>query len=531
MKKISYLFLTLAMVITAGMMLTSCSEEDNPSATSEAEVKARLLGTWYSQYDATGTINDKTYKSVVEVYQFPEILSESGIGIWNRFFFAEAGDEKPFADLGGGSGATGVFSYTVNSNGMVGLKLEHLDLATLDQSYYAPTERSLQLSSGKLLATGVSGTPISLSLANDTKEAELEGWRLYLNGGSDGGGEVAVGHPFSESVVGEIVGSDGQAYAVADKDRLPEGVSAVAMVAYRSETRGLAIQLVSEVPEQKTWDEAKNYVKDLAPVPGAQWFIPSRTDWHDMLFACDNKAVDTTSGIGNAFEFYHKMIQTGIYKFQFVFKCWLNEGPEALPTVVGLGDVLGVASFESAANPTYSCIACLMFLEGHPLSKSAVGEIVGSDGLAYAVADKDYVPYGVSAAAMVAHKDDTSGLAIALTDEPEDMDWSTANGPGGAAAHTPAVAGQTWKLPSLDEFRQMFISNGGDALQSWVLNRNLTLAGGTPLKESLQDNAGYWMSSEWEGDVASHMRHYDSRVGYNRVSKDIVSSVRACFAF
>ena len=71
MKKISYLFLSLAMVIAGGIMLTSCSKEDNPSATSEAEVKARLLGTWYSQYDATGTINDKTYKSVVEVYQFP----------------------------------------------------------------------------------------------------------------------------------------------------------------------------------------------------------------------------------------------------------------------------------------------------------------------------------------------------------------------------------------------------------------------------------------------------------------------------
>ncbi|MBP5339921.1 MAG: hypothetical protein J6Z14_11590 [Prevotella sp.] len=42
----------------------------------------------------------------------------------------------------------------------------------------------------------------------------------------------ATGHPLSASEVGEIVCSDGLAYAAADKDNLPTGVTAVAIVAY-----------------------------------------------------------------------------------------------------------------------------------------------------------------------------------------------------------------------------------------------------------------------------------------------------------
>ena len=43
---------------------------------------------------------------------------------------------------------------------------------------------------------------------------------------------AAEGHALSASSLGEIVGSDGKAYAVADKDNLPTGVTAVAMIAY-----------------------------------------------------------------------------------------------------------------------------------------------------------------------------------------------------------------------------------------------------------------------------------------------------------
>lgn len=61
--------------------------------------------------------------------------------------------------------------------------------------------------------------------------------------------------------------------------------------------------------------------------------------------------------------------------------------------------------------------------EGHALSASAVGEIVCSDGLAYAAADKDNLPTGVTAVAIVAYLGDgdtsdntyNNGLAIAMS--------------------------------------------------------------------------------------------------------------------
>ena len=163
---------------------------------------------------------------------------------------------------------------------------------------------------------------------------------------------------------------------------------------------------------------------------------------------------------------------------------------------------------------------------GHVLSASAVGEVVGTDGLAYAADDKDFLPTGVTAAGMVAYKSGTSGLVIALADEASTMEWSTANGASGAAAHTPTVSGQTWKLPSLDEWKQMFSANGGDESYYSGLNTAITNAGGT----TLEDYGWYWSSTE-SGDKASFM---DLRGGYAffyTSAKDSWCKVRACLAF
>ena len=78
----------------------------------------------------------------------------------------------------------------------------------------------------------------------------------------------------------------------------------------------------------------------------------------------------------------------------------------------------GAVTIAAGANVTATVTAT-----GHALSASAVGEIVGSDGKAYAVADKNYMPSGVTAAGLVAYKNGDNGLAIALTDEPNTMDW------------------------------------------------------------------------------------------------------------
>jgi len=171
---------------------------------------------------------------------------------------------------------------------------------------------------------------------------------------------------------------------------------------------------------------------------------------------------------------------------------------------------------------------------GHALSASAVGEVVGTDGLAYAVADKDNLPTGVSAAGMVAYKNGSNGLVIALSDDGT-MDWSTANGATtGAAAHTPAVTGQTWKLPSQAEWQQMFSANGGSQSSYTGLNTALAAAGGDSSK--LQDGDDYWSSTETEinGEQAFAMlllSYNGSVISISAAKVDNPNPVRACFAF
>lgn len=188
MKKIKILT-ALFIAITA---MSSCSNNDTPDSETDETLKTQLYGTWYNQYDATGTINGKTYKSVVEFYQFPEALSGPSLGVWNRYFFAEPTDENPFADLGGGSGSAGVFQYSVSSNGTVSVSLRGLELVELDLSYYQPTERTVTLSGGQLTATGVDGRQFNLLRADEAKEVQLRQWSTFLHGGRGGGEGTAV---------------------------------------------------------------------------------------------------------------------------------------------------------------------------------------------------------------------------------------------------------------------------------------------------------------------------------------------------
>lgn len=165
---------------------------------------------------------------------------------------------------------------------------------------------------------------------------------------------------------------------------------------------------------------------------------------------------------------------------------------------------------------------------GHALSASVVGEIVGSDGLAYALSYKGNLPTGVSAAGMVAYKSGSNGLVIALADEASEMNWSTANGASGAAAHTPAVTGQTWKLPSRDEWKQMFSANGGNEKSYTGLNTAITTAGGTPL----QEDDRYWSSTEYDGGYAYFVYLLDGVADFSYAgSKGSPHRVRACLAF
>lgn len=166
-------------------------------------------------------------------------------------------------------------------------------------------------------------------------------------------------YTLAESTVGMIVGSDGKAYAAADKDNLPSGVTAVAMVAYKGSAtgeaspynHGLAIAMKDAAAGGKVkwsssdndesldnytdyspavttvqsglsnsqtsgFDNESNYpafyaalhntitvsdgISAAAPASGTSgWFLPSLYQWNKIVQGLSGKTVDLSHG-GNA---------------------------------------------------------------------------------------------------------------------------------------------------------------------------------------------------------------------------------------
>ena len=190
-----------------------------------------------------------------------------------------------------------------------------------------------------------------------------------------------------------------------------------------------------------------------------------------------------------------------------------------LPTkVVEAGHIYNISRSVAPAGPT-----------AYTLAESTVGMIVGTDGKAYAVADKDNLPDGVTAVAMVAYKSTTAGksLAIALANEGS-MKWEPAKP---TCEGKTAIGGNSWKLPTQDEWKQMFSAFGGSDASYTGLNNALAAAGGNSSK--LQEYEGYWSSSEKDGDYVWIVIINDGgSLTWDYGGKDNDEfPVRACLAF
>ena len=180
---------------------------------------------------------------------------------------------------------------------------------------------------------------------------------------------------------------------------------------------------------------------------------------------------------------------------------------------VEAGKIYNISRSVAPAGPT-----------AYTLAESTVGMIVGTDGLAYAAADKDNLPTGVTAVAMVAYKSATTGssLAIALADEGS-MNWATAKS---TCEGKDAIGGNSWKLPSQDEWKQMFSANGGSDSSYSGLNTTITNAGGTALQER-----AYWSSTESVGGNAYFVDLYGGDADFLDGNEDHANRVRSCLAF
>ena len=157
-------------------------------------------------------------------------------------------------------------------------------------------------------------------------------------------------------------------------------------------------------------------------------------------------------------------------------------------------------------------------------SKDYLGWRICSDNKVYAAGP---LPTDVTAVAMIAYvgnkTDDeykTHGLALALNDEPNQMDSNAAS--SGARAHTPAPPYDTsWQLPNHRQYKTMFDANGGFE----GLNTALNAAGGEYSK--LKVGSSYWTNTLAGGGKSKCMR--DGNL-YEAASSESYY-VRVCLAF
>ena len=105
----------------------------------------------------------------------------------------------------------------------------------------------------------------------------------------------AAGHALSSAVVGDVVGSDGQAYDGTDYNNLPTGVTAVAKVCYVSGGHGLALALADE-SSAMTWSTAITTAAAHTPtVTGGTWKLATKDEWNNMFTGAGGAATLRTS--------------------------------------------------------------------------------------------------------------------------------------------------------------------------------------------------------------------------------------------
>ena len=148
----------------------------------------------------------------------------------------------------------------------------------------AAVDKTKDITDGKLTAVKM-GSEVKLNTKAGYKFRKVEVKKAV----------VAEGHALTSAKFGEIVCSDGKAYAAADKDNLPNGVKAEALVCYASGEHGLALAMVDVKNAKMSWDNERgaNDGKTAAewctgwntshPITGATWLLASRAQWNVMI--------------------------------------------------------------------------------------------------------------------------------------------------------------------------------------------------------------------------------------------------------
>ena len=458
-----------------------------------ARVIVRIAG-FNDQYDN----DEKTVSNVRINSQYSAIANDNGNG--------DVTAVTPYQD------GTGGLNTTYTALVVPGSGDDGADFITLTDAL----NNTLKVKGIPELEAGNSYT-FNLTVGKNTIQVQSVTVTDWTTGETLAGGQAqeqaagVEGHALSASVVGEIVGTDGKAYAVADKDNLPSNVTAVAMIAYVSGSNGLAIALADE--GSMNWATAKSTCEGKTAIGGNSWKLPTLDEWKQMFIA-NGGSEYSQSGLNTALAAAggdNSKLKEGRY--------WTltEEAGGAWNLEVGDGDVYWGSHDKSESYPVRACFAFTVEQAGAPtlnITSPAVGQVIGSDGKNYAYGS---LPTGVTAVAKICYVSGSNGLALALTDEGK-MDWSTAQTT--CAAHTAPFTGGTWKLASKDEWDNMISAAGSYS----ALHDGFSSVGGTNMQSDY-----YWSSTEKDSDFAWYYDH-DLEDWYSG-DKEYDLYVRACLAF
>ncbi len=356
--------------------------------------------------------------------------------------------------------------------------------------------------------------------------------------------------------IGKVLCSDGSLYttvtAATEASKTP-----VAMIAYidTQSGTGLAIALNDETSTM-SWERATLATMAHKPiVAGGTWKLPTVMEWKQMLIGCGatgtvddyvisysqmDAKLTTAEGVtlttGNDCNYWSATVETGEYG-QFATAPEFENGQASFNTASSLG-------------ADYNVRACLAFTLGENTSTNGivvtstdVGKVLCTDGSLYATVSAA-TEASKTPAAMITYVDMSSkkGIAIALADEYAELDpsyqtisWSYALDK--AAAHTPAVTNGTWKLPTVVEWKQMFIGCGAtgdvddDKLSYSEMDAMLDAAEGT----TLNTNDYYWTATESDDDnTDAHILTFNSDLAYYSTlykGNSSYARARACLTF
>ena len=151
---------------------------------------------------------------------------------------------------------------------------------------------------------------------------------------------AVTGHALSAAVVGDVVGSDGQAYDGTDYNNLPTGV-----VCYVSGGHGLALALADE-SSAMDWSTAITTAAAHTPtVTGGIWKLATKDEWNNMFTGAGGAATLRTSfsGVGGSnldSDYYWSSTESDSSNaWMFLFSngsdgSWKNEFPKSMNSIL-----------------------------------------------------------------------------------------------------------------------------------------------------------------------------------------------------